>query len=115
MIKPVPTTLSFTFVACFSLAASAAEQGPMLNLGATPMAMAASCPAQLEIERGWEAQQRLIDERLAAKGQAVEIPGTIISPPLPDFGSAREGSAATASVTRGRAVFKSRSANRNRM
>lgn len=109
MIKPVLKTLSFAFAAVAAVSASAAEQGPMLHLATMPAALGASCTAQVEIERGWEAQQRLLDERLAAKGAAVEIPGTIISPPLPDFGASR----ATAAAKAGRpdSVAKGRSAN----
>lgn len=96
MTKPVLKTLSFAFAAFGAVAASAAEQGPMLHLATMPVAMSASCTAQVEIERGWEAQQRLLDERLAAKGAAIEIPGTIISPPLPDFGATRTDARANA-------------------
>lgn len=96
MTKPVLKTLSFAFVAFGAVSASAAEQGPMLHLATMPAALGASCTAQVEIERGWEAQQRLLDERLAAKGLATPIPGTIISPPLPDFGATRTDATAHA-------------------
>ena len=96
MTKPVLKTLSLAFVAFAAVSASAAEQGPMLHLATLPAALNASCTAQVEIERGWEAQQRLLDERLAAKGMAIEIPGTIISPPLPDFGTTRADFTASA-------------------
>lgn len=109
MIKPVLKTLSFAFAASVAVSASAAEQGPMLHLATMPAALNASCAAQVEIERGWEAQQRLLDERLAAKGTAVEIPGTIISPPLPDFGIT--GANARANGDRFGAAAKDRSAN----
>lgn len=102
MTKPVLKTLSFAVVAFGAVSASTAEQGPMLhlapmaNIAKAPAALSASCTAQVEIERGWEAQQRLLDERLAAKGVAIEIPGTIISPPLPDFGTTRTDARANA-------------------
>ncbi len=103
MTKPVLKTLSFAFVAFGAVSASAAEQGQMLHLATMPVALGASCTAQVEIERGWEAQQRLLDERLAAKGVAIEIPGTIISPPLPDFGATSAGATANASQPANRA------------
>jgi hypothetical protein len=103
MTKPVLKTLSFAFVAFGAASASAAEQGPMLHLATLPAALGASCTAQVEIERGWEAQQRLLDERLAAKGLAMEIPGTIISPPLPDFGATRADARVQAARPAGRA------------
>ena len=85
----------------------------MLHLATMPAALSASCTAQVEIERGWEAQQRLLDERLAARGVAVEIPGTIISPPLPDFGATRANAAANAGRSEGAAT--GRSANDGRL
>ena len=89
MIKPVLKTLSFAFIVLGGAAASSAAQSPALHAAAMPMAIGPSCSAQVEIERGWEAQQSLLDERLAAKGLSVEVPGTIISPPLPDFATGR--------------------------
>lgn len=89
MIKPVLKTLSFAFVVLGAVSTSGAAQSPMLHAAAMPRAIGPECSAQVEIERGWEAQQRLLDERLAAKGISIELPGTIISPPLPDFGTGR--------------------------
>jgi len=112
MTKPVLKTLSLAFVAFGAVSASAAEQGPMLHLATMPVAVNASCTAQVEIERGWEAQQRLLDERLAARGAATQIPGTIISPPLPDFGATRTD--ATAKATRPASRSKAVSGNDGR-
>ncbi len=118
MTKPVLKTLSLAFVAFGAVSASAAEQGQMLhlaplaNVANAPVALSASCTAQAEIERGWEAQQRLLDERLAAKGAAAQIPGTIISPPLPDFGATRTD--ATANATRPASRSKAVSGNDGR-
>lgn len=89
MTKPILKTLSFAFVAFGAAASSGAGQSPALRVAAMPVTIGPSCAAQVEIERGWEAQQRLLDERLAAKGAPVEMPGTIISPPLPDFAAGR--------------------------
>ena len=89
MIKPVLKSLSFAFVVLGAVSTSNAGQSPALHAAAMPTAIGPACSAQLEIERGWEAQQRLLDERLAAKGISVEVPGTIISPPIPDFGTGR--------------------------
>lgn len=89
MIKPVLKSLSFAFVVLGAVSASSAAQSPALHAAAMPIAIGPACSAQNEIERGWEAQQQLLDERLAAKGISVEVPGTIISPPLPDFGAGR--------------------------
>ena len=89
MIKPVLKTLSCAFVVLGAVSTSNASQSPVLHAAAMPMTIGPACAAQVEIERGWEAQQRLLDERLAAKGISVEVPGTIISPPLPDFGTGR--------------------------
>ncbi len=82
MIKPVLKTVSLSFlvfgVAAFAPAAERAE--------ASFDSARFGCSSAAEIERGWEAQQQLVEERLAARGAlAVEIPGTIISPPLPGF------------------------------
>ena len=88
MIKPGMKFISFAFVALAAAAPSLAEQGSLLHVGTLPLSVGAACPAParaeaaVEIERGWEAQQALLDERLAAKG-VVEIPGTIISLPFP--------------------------------
>jgi hypothetical protein len=87
MIKPAVKTLSFAFLAFAAVSASAIEGGAKPHAAAAIAALTATCAAEVEIERGWEAQQRLLDERLAAKGVGIEIPGTIISPPLPDFGA----------------------------
>ncbi len=113
MTHPVLKTLSFAFVALSAASASAAGQGPMLHLAAMPASLNASCTAQVEIERGWEAQQRLLDERLAAKGLAVPIPGTIMSPPLPDFGAARNDATATTARPASRAKATSSNSGRS--
>lgn len=97
MTKPVLTTLSLSFLMLrASAVASATEQAPLLHLASSPIENGRfGCSSQAEIERGWEAQQQLLDERLAARAATgVLIPGTILSPPLPDFnGSRAEASA----------------------
>ena len=88
MIKPIVKTLSLSFVMLAGAAiASATEQIPLLNLAAVPAeTLRVGCSSTAEIERGWEAQQQLLQERLAAKAaETVQVPGAIISTPLTEF------------------------------
>jgi|CXWL01.1.fsa_nt_gi hypothetical protein len=88
MIKPIVKTLSLSFVMLAGAAiASASEQSPLMNLAAVPVdALRVGCSSTAEIERGWEAQQQLLQERVAAKAaETVHVPGTIISTPLTEF------------------------------
>lgn len=88
MIKPIVKTLSLSFVMFASAAiASASEQIPLLNLASVPVdTLTVGCSSSAEIERGWEAQQQLLQERLAARAaETVQPPGTIISSPLTEF------------------------------
>ncbi len=92
MIKPVLKTLSLSFLMLGGVSVAAArEQSPLLHLSLTSAdSVRYGCSSAVEIERGWEAQQQLLDERIASRTSAVvEIPGTIISPPLPDFAQNR--------------------------
>lgn len=98
MIKPIVKTLSLSFVMLAGAAiASASEQIPLLNLSSVPVdALLVGCSSSAEIERGWEAQQQLLQERLAAKAaEAVQVPGTIISTPLTEFMPQAKASTAT--------------------
>ena len=88
MIKPIVKTLSLSFVMLAGAAiASANEQIPLLNLASVPAeTLRVVCSSTAEIERGWEAQQQLLQERIAAKAaETVQVPGTIISTPLTEF------------------------------
>lgn len=98
MIKPIVKTLSLSFVMLAGASiAPAAEQIPVLNLASVSVdALRVGCSSSAEIERGWEAQQQLLQERLAAKAaEAIQIPGAIISSPLTEFMPAALASAPT--------------------
>ena len=101
MTKSALTTLSLSF---FTLAAPvsspAAQQNGPLSLASMPIESVRFAPSsQVEIDLGWEQQQRLIDSRLAAKAsEPLSVPGAIISSPFPGFPPFNgEGSAAGAS------------------
>jgi len=94
MIKSIFRTLSLSFVtlAAFSAPASAG-QSALLNLGAMPVGdkAAGPCAANAEVDRGWEAQQRLIDRRLAARvAEGLAFPGAIVVPPFESFAPYRK-------------------------
>lgn len=109
MIKPIVKTLSLSFVMLAGAAhASASEQIPLLNLASIPAeTLRVGCASNAEIERGWEAQQQLLQERLAAKAaETIQVPGTIISTPLTEFMPQAVASASTG--TEGKAPKASR-------
>ena len=121
MIKPAFKTLSLSFAALAAAAMSAAsEQNTLRRLSATSAEpVRFECATQVEIERGWEHQQQLLEARLAAKAsESVKVPGAIISPLFPSFApyrtdvpsvtSARKGSKASRPSTgRGASANKS--------
>ena len=103
MIKSALKAFSLSFLAVSAAAVSATEQVPSAHPAVRAMESASAGRfSSAEIARGWEAQQRLLDARLAARGtQRVEIPGTILSPPLPDFDLNRaDGATATSRSAR---------------
>ena len=111
MIKPIVKTLSLSFVMLAGAAiAPATEQIPLLNLASVPAdTLRVGCSTTAEIERGWEAQQQLLQERLAAKAaETVQVPGTIISTPLTEF--MPQAVATAPSTTEGKEATTRRSA-----
>ncbi len=104
MIKPVFKTLSLSFAALAAAAMSAApEQNPSRHLSATSAdPVRFDCATLVEIERGWEHQQQLLEARLAGKAsESVKVPGAIISPPFPTFAPYRTDVPSATSARRG--------------
>ena len=92
MIKSIFRTLSLSFVtlAAFSAPASAG-QGALLSLGAASGDKNIPCAANADVDRGWEAQQRLVDRRLAEKvAEGLAFPGAIVVPPFESFAPYRK-------------------------
>ena len=93
MIKSIFRTLSLSFVTLVAFSAPAsAGQGALLNLGAASGDKSSvPCATNADVDRGWEAQQRLIERRLAEKAaEGIAFPGAILVAPFPSFAPYRK-------------------------
>jgi hypothetical protein len=88
MTKSVLTTLSLSFfTVAVSVGSPPSDQNGLLSLASMPIeSVRFGRSTQVEIDLGWEQQQRLIDSRLVAKAmEPLSVPGAIISSPFPGF------------------------------
>lgn len=84
MILPFLKTLSLAIVAVTSVPpSSSAGEKLMPDMPKASVDLSCGCSSQTEIDRGWEYQLQLFDDRLAAKVMNPPgLPGTILASPF---------------------------------